>query len=143
LSKTVLLTRFASITEQVPQAIRGHVGAGEDVLYFNYIDKKGGCSSGRSAQQWIMVTTARVAYRAALENKVGSSRTFVESSGSILLPQISYVGTTKGNQNQGCASVASYELQINSSGGTISIAMPSEAHASQARQFIEAVLNPQ
>jgi len=126
----------------VPQEIRGHVGAGEDVLYFNYIDKKGGCLSGKGSKQWIMVTNARVAYRATLEQKVGSTTTFVESSGSILLPQISYVGMTKG-QSAGCTVAGIYQLQINSSGGTISIAMPTETHCVQARQFIEAVLNPQ
>jgi hypothetical protein len=143
LSPQILLQRFPDISAQVPEEVRSQLGGREAILYFNYIDKTGGCSSGSTAKQWIMVTASRVMYRASLEQVQGSTTTFAETAGAILLPQISYVGMAKTEQQGcGCTGATTYKFQINSSGGSIVIAMPTEQHVTHVRQFLDAVLSP-
>ncbi len=144
LTKSALLARFPPVTDVIPAEIRKEISTAEEILYFNYVARKGGCGSPKAAQQWIMVTTARVAYHASIAQTQGASAAYGQSSGSIPLSQISFVGMTKrGTQaGCGCAGVGVCHLEIRSSGGSIVIAMPTEAHVIQAKQFLEAVLNP-
>jgi hypothetical protein len=65
---------------------------------------------------------------------------YTETAGSILLPQISYVGSRK--SSAGCGNETTYNVVINSSGGSIVIAMPTEAEMKRVQTFLESILQP-
>lgn len=141
LTPAALVRRFPPITDIVPEEQRKLVGSGDSILYFSYIGEKGGCfGGGHKAKQWIMITTSRVSYRAAVGEVDKQMALVTETAGSILLPQISYVGSRK--SSGGCAKAKTYNVVINSSGGSIVVAMPTEAEMKRVQAFLEAVLQP-
>lgn len=138
MNREALLAQFPPITQTLAPQFQAILTGGEEALYFCFLNS---VSDPKNVRQWIMVTNNRVVYEASIAEARGDTTVYVQSSGSILLTQISYVGTSERTETScGCSPTRIAVIAINSSGGSIKIAMPSEAEAKRLQQGLQTIL---
>jgi hypothetical protein len=109
---------------------------------FGYIDAtSGGCSSVSAAKQWILVTNQRIVFEAAVREGSGQQAKFVHQSGTIPIAKVSYVGTSTSEAQEGCSQRKVSSLRVNSSGGEIVLAIPTQEEAARLQGVIDAILS--
>lgn len=141
---------------QLPQEQSSKLFPSEIVRHFGYIDaKRGGCDLTEditryfcehtsTAKQWILVTDQRILFEAAVKEGSGTNEIFVHQSGSIPMAKVSYVGTSTTSQTQqGCSQETTNltKLRINSSGGEIVLAIPTQEEAGRIQGVIDAIIS--
>lgn len=114
----------------------------EMVYHFGYIDAVGGgCANASTAKQWILITNQRILFEAAVKDNSNPKIAFVHQSGSIPMPKVSYVGTSNIVTTEGCSQKTTSSLRINSSGGEITLAIPTKAEAQRIHGVIDAIIS--
>ena len=132
----MLLTEISR--EKVPHEQVSKLMPDEKIYHFGYIDAKGGgCANASTAKQWILVTNQRILFVAAVQQGI----IFVHQSGSIPMQKVSYVGTASTQNSQGCTQVKTSNLRINSSGGEIILAIPTQEEADRIQGVIDAIIS--
>ena len=124
--------------DELPSQQRSKLLEGESVYHFGYIDFKGGCAQASTAKQWILVTDKRILFEASVKEGPGASGKFLHQSGTIPMPKVSYVGMS--TSKEGCSQKETNNLRINSSGGEIILAIPSQREAEKIQKVIDEVL---
>lgn len=86
-----------------------------------------------------MITDQRIIFEAAVLQPGGLTNLFVHQSGSIPMGKVSYVGTSTQPQADscGCNTARVTTVRINSSGGEIVLAVPTQEEASSIQGVIE------
>jgi hypothetical protein len=128
------------INDSLPADQRPLLLPSELAYHFAYIDANGGCWSTSAARQWILVTDRRVVYVATIQEEEYGKSNYVRTSGSIPVAKIGFVGTSSSAQTEGCSRRQVCLLKINSGGGTVSLAIPSEAEATRLQAIIEELI---
>lgn len=126
---------------ELPEAQRAKLQENEKPYHFSFISSKGGCATASPASQWILVTDKRVLFEASVVEVSAASPGYVHQAGSIPIAKVSYVATATTNRGGGCAQVKVTRLRINSSGGAIDIAIPTQEEAERVRSVIEELLS--
>jgi hypothetical protein len=125
---------------ELPNDIRVKIQSGEIVYHFGYIDTHGGCANQSTAKQWLLVTDRRILFEAMVKQGTGNTIRLVQQSGSIPTAKVSYVGTST-ILHQGCANVPVTFLVINSSGGEITLVIPTQKEAARFQGVIDAIIS--
>jgi hypothetical protein len=89
----------------------------------------------------ILITNIRILFEASVKEGQGGEGKFVHQAGTIPMMKVSYVGTATSTSQEGCSFVAAHTLRINSSGGEIILAIPTQGEAERIRDVIDAVLS--
>ena len=126
--------------EQLPDVVRARLHPSELIHHFTFIDVKGGCGSASTAKQWLLVTDQRILFEASVREGAGTSSKYVHQSGSIPMPKVSYVGVATENVQQGCSSTRVTHLRVNSSGGEIILAIPTNEEATRIQAVVDSIL---
>lgn len=127
---------------QLPDEIRSKLQSGEIIYHFGYIGSKGGCSNPSSSfVQWLLVTERRILFEASVKQGTDDVGQFVHQSGSVPMAKVSYVGSATSQKQEGCASVPTIHLIINSSGGGIVLAIPTKAEADRVQAVIDGIIS--
>jgi len=124
----------------LPNEVEKQLLPNEDVFYFSYISYKGGCwSSSSRAEHWIALTGKRALYKA----KVTEGEKIVEKEGVLPLEKISFIEVTKITDKEGCMgcnSKTNYALRLSTSGGTVSIPMPTKEKGDEIRNVFQHII---
>ena len=121
----------------LPAEQRQRLLGGEKPFHFAYISSKGGCADSSSASQWILVTDRRILFEASVRD---GPEKYSNQSGSIPMAKVSYSGVSATEKSEGCSETKVYNLLINSSGGEIVLAVPTQEEAQRIQGVIDAVL---
>ena len=125
------------IREGLPVDLANQIVHGEFVHYFSYISYKGGCFSTSSRQDyWIALTNKRVLYKARVIENARS----VEKEGVLPLDKISFIEVTDVKDSSGCSSSSFYEIRISTSGGTVSIPVPTKEKGYEIRNTFLSIM---
>jgi len=135
------MTLSKMATDELPQEQAAKLLKGEIAYHFGYIAAKGGCLSSSSANQWIMITNQRVLFEAAVKEGEGLGAKFVHQSGSIPMAKVSFVGTSHLETKEGCSQKKTTTLKINSSGGEVVLAVPSQEEAGRIQGVIDEIIS--
>jgi hypothetical protein len=115
---------------------------GEVAHHFAYIDAKGGgCANASTAKQWVLITSQRILFEASVKEGSGNDSKYVHQSGSIPLAKVSYVGTTTSETVEGCSKKKTTNVRINSSGGEIFLAIPTQDEAARIQAVIDELIS--
>lgn len=107
----------------------------EKVYYFSFISMKGGCgSSGHKENHWIALTDKRVLYKTKVSEKKSGVDVFVLKEGILPFDKISFLEVTEGQQSNGCSRSKVFQLRISTSGGTVSIPVPTQEKCYEIRK---------
>lgn len=140
------MTLNAMEKNELPAEVAAKLLPDETTYHFGYIDRKGGgCGQPTStSKQWITVTNQRILFEAAVKDQAGFNNQvvkFVHQSGSIPIAKVSFVGTSSTQTQEGCSQVDVSTLRINSSGGEISLAIPTAAESSRIQSVIDEIIS--
>ena len=138
--------------DQLPPGVSARLFPEESVRYFSYIDFTGrsGCASGgcatprgsSTAKRWLLVSDQRILFEATVTQGSGAIVSFGDQSGSIPIAKVSFVGVSSLRQQQGCAGAkTTTALRINSSGGEIVLAIPTQQEAARAQVIIDRMIS--
>ena len=125
----------------LPKDIESKLFPDEVPKHFGYIAQEGGCLAGGTANQWVLVTNQRILFEAAVKERAEKDAKYVHQSGSIPISKVSFVGTSTVQAVEGCRQVKTSELKINSSGGQIMLAIPTQSEASRIQDVIDGVIS--
>lgn len=118
-------------SSKYPAEVTAQLLEGEHVEYFSYIAQKGGCLSSSSRDEhWIALTNKRMFYKALVRSP--EEKRTVERDGLIPLEKISFVEVTSAEKD-GCSGSKSYQLKLGSSGGEVSIPIPTREKGVEVR----------
>ncbi len=122
--------------KNLPKEIKEHLLEKEKVHYFSYIVYKGGCLSSSSQENyyWIAISNKRLLYKAKVHEKEGSTERTIEREGILPFEKISFVEVTDIKSTSGCGSSQHYELRVGTSGGTVSIPIPTKDKGNEIRK---------
>ena len=127
---------------QLPQEQSSKLLPEEIAHHFGYIDAKGGgCAKTSTAKQWILVTNQRILFEAAVKEGSGTQEKFVHQSGTIPMSKVSYVGTSTSQALEGCSQKKTTNLRINSSGGEIILAIPTQEEAGRIQGVVDGIIS--
>jgi len=127
---------------QLPQKQASKLLPEEIVHHFGYIDAKGGgCSDTSTAKQWILVTSQRILFEAAIKEGSGTQEKYVHQSGSIPMSKVSYVGASLSRTAEVSSQNKTMNLRINSSGGEIILSIPTRDEAERIQEVIGAIIS--
>jgi len=130
------------INDKIPPEHRSKLIENEMVYHFAYIDNKnGGCSSTEAARHWVLISNLRVIYEASVRKMQGSNASYASNSGTIPISKIAFVGMSSTEKIEGCSSAKVYLLNINSGGGQIDLAIPTEEEAKRLQMAIETIIS--
>jgi len=125
---------------ELPQDLANQLLPNEDVFYFSYISYKGGCfSSSSKNEHWIALTNKRVLYKA----RVSETDKMIEKEGVLPIDKISFIEVTQVKENKGCGgcnSVEYFALRISTSGGTITLPVPTKEKGNEIRNTFQNVI---
>lgn len=124
------------ITQGLPQELSEHLLPKEKVHYFSYIIYKGGCLSESSQEDyyWIAITNKRMLYKAKVYEKENGTERRIEREGILPFTKISFVEVSDIQTKSGCSSTQHYELRVGTSGGTVSIPIPTKEKGQEIRK---------
>jgi hypothetical protein len=125
--------------ETLPGDLATQLLPNEEVFYFSYISYKGGCfSSSSKDEHWIALTNKRVLYKA----KVTETEKTIQKEGVLPIDKISFIEVTDVNESKGCGcnSVQYYALRISTSGGTITLPVPTKEKGNEIRNTFQHII---
>ena len=122
------------VTDKIPGRLRANLISNEIAYHFAHADLKGGCRIGRAARSYVLISNKRVIYDASVKR----GEEYTQSSGAIPMDKVSFVGVSS-TETKGCNKRKTYLLTISSGGGTIELAMPTEAEARRLQKVISEV----
>jgi len=124
------------ITGGLPIELTSQLMSTEKVYYFSFIAFKGGCgSTGQKENYWLALTDRRVMYKTKVSELKGKIENFVEKDGDLPFDKISFIEVTEGQESKGCSTQKAFHLRISTSGGTISIPIPTKEKGYEIRRI--------
>ena len=126
---------LTEITAGLPSDVTSQLMATERVYYFSFITFKGGCdSNGQKDNYWLALTDRRVMYKTKVSEFKGKIENFVEKDGDLPFDKISFIEVSEGKKTEGCNTIIVFQLRISTSGGTISIPVPTKEKGHEIRK---------
>jgi hypothetical protein len=127
---------LTEISTGLPSDVTSQLMSAEKVYYFTFIAFKGGCgSTGQKENYWLALTDRRVMYKTKVSELKGKLENFVERDGDLPFDKISFIEVSEGQVSKGCSTGKVYQLRISTSGGTISIPIPTKEKGYEIRKI--------
>ena len=127
---------LTEISTGLPSDVTSQLMSAEKVYYFTFIAFKGGCgSSGQKENYWLALTDRRVMYKTKVSELKGKLENFVERDGDLPFDKISFIEVSEGQVSKGCSTSKVYQLRLSTSGGTISIPIPTKEKGYEIRKI--------
>jgi hypothetical protein len=121
------------INDKIPKKRQEDLEPGEEAYDFTYLDQEGSPAAASGADQWILVTSRKVAFDATLRK---GEREYARSSGSIALEDIARVEHQTSQHRLGCSGRRYSLLRIMTRGETVELVVPLEEEAGHLQHSI-------
>ena len=127
---------LTEISTGLTSDVTSQLMSAEKVYYFTFIAFKGGCGSpGQKENYWLALTDRRVMYKTKVSELKGKLENFVERDGDLPFDKISFIEVSEGQVSKGCSTSKVYQLRLSTSGGTISIPIPTKEKGYEIRKI--------
>ncbi len=124
------------ISNGLPNELEQQLMSNEKVYYFSFITSTGGCSSSQPRQNyWLALTDKRVLYKTKVTELRGNTSHLVEKDGILPFDKVSFIEVSEGKTASGCSNQQKiFQLRISTSGGTVTIPIPTKEKGYEIRQ---------